>query len=114
MFCFQFLVTCQDGNRNTLGGFSSVDDVKNESIRNLYPQPVPKSDKYDELMLNLTRQDVYKFINYMWNDVYWLASLVILMTFAGCVVSHHYDLRMRMVGAQMRIACCSLIYRKVS
>lgn len=105
---------CEDGSRSALGGLSMVDDVKNESIRNLYTQPLPKSEKHDELMLNLTRQDVYEFVNYMWNDVYWLASLVIVMTFTGCVVSHHYDLRMRMVGAQMRIACCSLIYRKVS
>lgn len=107
--------TCRnaDGSGNKLGGLSVVDDVKNESIKNLYPQAVPKSDRHDELMLNLTRQDVYEFANHVWNDVYWLASLVIVMTFSGCLVSHHYDLRMRMVGAQMRIACCSLIYRKV-
>lgn len=117
IFCLLFFghVPCADGSQNTLGGISVVDDVKNESIKSLlYPQPLPKSDKHDELMLNLTRQDVYEFFNHAWNDVYWLASLVISMVFLGCIISHHYDLRMRMYGAQMRIACCSLIYRKVS
>lgn len=91
-----------------------MDDVKNESIRNLYPQASPKSDKHDELMLNLTRQDVYEYIDYMWNDVHWLAALMMAMIFTGCLLTHHSDLRMRMYGAQMRIACCSMIYRKVS
>lgn len=45
--------------------------------------------------------------------MYWLATLVVLMTLFGCFFAHHADLRQRMVGARMRIACCSLIYRKV-
>jgi hypothetical protein len=46
------------------------------------------------------------------NDVYWLATIVILITFISCIVNHHADLRQRLVGAQMRIACSAAIYRK--
>lgn len=53
------------------------------------------------------------FFEYCWSDMYCLATMVVLMTFFGCLFAHHSDLRQRMVGARMRIACCSLIYRKV-
>lgn len=91
----------------------SLDDVKNESIKNIFPIAQPKSEKKDELRLNLTRADVYEFVGNVWNDVYWLASLVILMSFISCLLIHQYELRLQGLGARMRIACCSLIYRKV-
>jgi len=34
------------------------------------------------------------------------------MTVLSCFVGHHMDLRQRMVGAKMRIACSAAIYRK--
>jgi ATP-binding cassette, subfamily C (CFTR/MRP), member 4 len=49
---------------------------------------------------------------YYRNDAFWLSTIVILITFISCIVSHHMDLRQRMVGAQMRIACSAAIYRK--
>lgn len=52
------------------------------------------------------------FLAYIWNDVYWLSSGVCLLTLICCFLLHHADLRQRLVGAQMRIACCSVIYRK--
>jgi ATP-binding cassette, subfamily C (CFTR/MRP), member 4 len=57
-------------------------------------------------------QDITVFIKYAWWDVRWLSSLLILMILITCFLTHHSDLRQRMVGARMRIACCSLIYRK--
>ncbi|XP_055540970.1 probable multidrug resistance-associated protein lethal(2)03659 isoform X2 [Wyeomyia smithii] len=51
-------------------------------------------------------------INYAWNDVHWLAAILVLLTLLGCFCAHHSDLRQRLVGARMRIACCSAIYRK--
>lgn len=63
--------------------------------------------------MNLTRAEFYEFLNHAWNDVYWLAHILIWMGFVGMLLSHHYDLRLQMVGARMRIAACSLIYRKV-
>lgn len=90
-----------------------LDDVKNESIKTIFPPAESKSEKEDDLRVNLTRADVYKFAHHVWNDVYWLASLVIGMGFVGLLLSHHYDLRLQLAGARMRIACCSLIYRKV-
>ncbi|XP_065077152.1 ATP-binding cassette sub-family C member 4 [Ochlerotatus camptorhynchus] len=55
---------------------------------------------------------VADYVNYAWNDAYWLAGLLVLLTLLGCFCSHHSDLRQRLVGARMRIACCSVIYRK--
>lgn len=55
---------------------------------------------------------VADFIDYAWNDAHWLAGLLILLTLLGCFCNHHSDLRQRLVGARMRIACCSAIYRK--
>lgn len=48
----------------------------------------------------------------VWNDVYCLAAGVVSLTFLACIINHHADLRLRMLGARLRIACCALIYRK--
>lgn len=97
------------------GGSSSnslFDDVRNESVKDIY-KPTQKSEHHDQLLLNFTRQDMLDFFQDVWTDVYWLAIIMIILTFIGCTLEHHFDLRLRMLGAQMRIACCSLIYRKV-
>ncbi|XP_016960247.1 ATP-binding cassette sub-family C member 4 [Drosophila biarmipes] len=49
---------------------------------------------------------------YMWNDTYSLGALLVTSTLFCCFLLHHVDLRQRLMGARMRIACCSLIYRK--
>lgn len=90
-----------------------IDDVKNESIKKTFPTANSQSEKHDELSLNLTRAEFYEFFEHVWNDVYWLAYLLVLMGFLSMLLSHHFDLRLQMVGARMRIACCSMIYRKV-
>ncbi|XP_036327746.1 multidrug resistance-associated protein 4-like isoform X1 [Rhagoletis pomonella] len=46
------------------------------------------------------------------NDIYWLSAILVISTWIGCFLIHHVDLRQRLMGARMRIACCSLIYRK--
>uniref|UniRef100_A0A182JZF0 Uncharacterized protein n=1 Tax=Anopheles christyi TaxID=43041 RepID=A0A182JZF0_9DIPT len=56
--------------------------------------------------------DLSDFLNHAWNDAFWLSGLLVLLTLFGCFCCHHSDLRERLVGARMRIACCSLIYRK--
>lgn len=91
-----------------------LDDVKNESIKNTFPDATSQSEKHDEFRLvNFTRAEFYTYFNHIWNDVWWLANLVVWMGFFGLLLSHHFDLRLQMVGARMRIACCSLMYRKV-
>lgn len=91
-----------------------LDDVKKESIKNTFPVATSQSEKHDEFRLvNFTRAEFYTVFNHIWNDVWWLASLVIWMGFFGLLLSHHFDLRLQMTGARMRIACCSLMYRKV-
>lgn len=59
------------------------------------------------------QRDVFEFFHYIWRDIYWLASLMIFLTLIGAFLEHHYDSRLRMLGSRMRVACCSLIYRKV-
>ncbi|XP_041788758.1 ATP-binding cassette subfamily C member 4 [Anopheles merus] len=56
--------------------------------------------------------DLSDFLHHAWNDAFWLSGLLVLLTLLGCFCCHHSDLRERLVGARMRIACCSLIYRK--
>nr|XP_014085546.1 multidrug resistance-associated protein 4 [Bactrocera oleae]XP_014085548.1 multidrug resistance-associated protein 4 [Bactrocera oleae]XP_036229160.1 multidrug resistance-associated protein 4 [Bactrocera oleae]XP_036229161.1 multidrug resistance-associated protein 4 [Bactrocera oleae] len=49
---------------------------------------------------------------FIFNDVYCLGTVLVTTTLLGCFLIHHVDLRQRLLGARMRIACCSLIYRK--
>lgn len=65
---------------------------------------------YQEILLNESYGSIFEFA---WNDIYCLAALLLSMTFVVCLIYQHFDLRLRMLGAHMRIACCSLIYRKV-
>lgn len=94
-------------------GTIELDDVRNKSMRDQLPEPSSRPDKEDQLMLNLKREHVAEFFERIWNDVNWLAVMLIILTMCACMLIHHYDLRQRLVGAQMRIACCSMIYRKV-
>lgn len=89
-----------------------MDDVKNESIKNIFTA-TPSSEKRDEFRLNFTRSEFYEYFNHAWNDVYWLAHAIIWMGFIGVLAQHHAQIHMETIGARMRIASCSLIYRKV-
>lgn len=51
-------------------------------------------------------------VHYIWNDIYSLGIVLVSSTLICCFLIHHVDLRQRLMGARMRIACCSLIYRK--
>lgn len=104
-------ISDSDGARDTV---QPLDDVRNESVKFLLPPSIPKSEKEEDLRLNFTRADFEHMMVNIWNDVYWLAHMVVWMCVVSFLFSHHYDLRLQMVGARMRIACCSLIYRKVS
>lgn len=35
------------------------------------------------------------FLIFMWNDVFWLSTIIVLMTLLACFVNHHMDLRQR-------------------
>lgn len=49
---------------------------------------------------------------YVFNDTFWLGGLLVGVNCVACSLWHHLYLRQRMMGARMRIACCSLVYRK--
>lgn len=42
-----------------------------------------------------------------------LASGVILVTFLNIIIYHHCCMGCQRIGMRVRIACCSLVYRKV-
>lgn len=91
----------------------TLDDVRNESVKFLLPPAIQKPDKDEEFRLNFTRADFESAMVHVWNDVYWLAYMIVLLGIIGFLFGHHYNLRLQLIGARMRIACCSLIYRKV-
>ncbi|XP_064554775.1 ATP-binding cassette sub-family C member 4-like isoform X2 [Drosophila montana] len=50
--------------------------------------------------------------NAIWYNVYSLGGLLVGINLIACILWHHLYLRQRLMGARMRIACCSLVYRK--
>lgn len=53
-------------------------------------------------------------VEYISTNVYWLATQIVILSLFSALFDHHSDLRQRLVGARMKIACSSLIYRKVN
>lgn len=47
------------------------------------------------------------------SNIHVLSTLLVLSVFFISILQQHSNYRLRMVGARLRIACCSLIYRKV-
>ncbi|XP_043864283.1 ATP-binding cassette sub-family C member 4 isoform X2 [Drosophila mojavensis] len=48
----------------------------------------------------------------IWYNVYSLGVWLVAINFISCILWHHLYLRQRLMGARMRIGCCSLVYRK--
>ncbi|CAH1105147.1 unnamed protein product [Psylliodes chrysocephalus] len=46
------------------------------------------------------------------NEIYLYAALIVLTSFVACNMSHNYNLVLMQLGMKMRVASCSLIYRK--
>ncbi|XP_055606093.1 ATP-binding cassette sub-family C member 4-like [Uranotaenia lowii] len=108
-----------DDNRNVL----NLPDRDSDAKRDDYNNGLDYSDGQDDEVAEDEGQmqdapeirrlsSAGDFFQYAWNDAYWLSGLLTLLTLLGCFCYHHSDLRQRMVGARMRIACCSAIYRK--
>ncbi|XP_017085489.2 ATP-binding cassette sub-family C member 4 [Drosophila eugracilis] len=77
----------------------------------------PKLEEVDYLDSNEVgdtdiRNLMDRIVEYVWNDAYSLGAVLVTSTLFCCFLLHHVDLRQRLMGARMRIACCSLIYRK--
>lgn len=51
---------------------------------------------------------------FVWHNIYCLGGLLVGSTLIGCFINHHINQRQTRMGVKMRIACCSLIFRKVS
>lgn len=87
-------------SRRGLGDYDGADDALKGTI----------TTTDDDI--SFSQKNDVPFWEYAWNDVYWLSAGVVLMAMVGCFLMHHADLRQRLLGAQIRIACCSLMYRK--
>lgn len=48
-----------------------------------------------------------------WHDKSTVGAVLGIATIAFAMFFHHAEMKQRMLGAKIRIACCSLIYRKV-
>uniref|UniRef100_A0A182J5C3 Uncharacterized protein n=1 Tax=Anopheles atroparvus TaxID=41427 RepID=A0A182J5C3_ANOAO len=92
------------------------EDDPTESTTTILPPDfgeLPVGDGLSAVAANQTLiDDLSAFLHHAWNDAFWLSGLLVLLTLFGCFCCHHSDLRERLVGARMRIACCSVIYRK--
>lgn len=88
------------------------DGELNKPFASVEPKSVYR-EAHDDPVDESVAEEIENFFVYAWSDMYWLATIVVFMTLFGCFFAHHADLRQRMVGARMRVACCSLVYRKV-
>lgn len=53
------------------------------------------------------------FQNHVWNDTFSLATMLVVMSFISILFAHHCFLGSNLLGVRLRIACSSLMYRKV-
>lgn len=49
-----------------------------------------------------------------WNNAFFLGTILVSMTLISNLIIHHSMLNLILMGTKKRIACCSLIYRKVT
>ncbi|KAH8278513.1 hypothetical protein KR018_004323 [Drosophila ironensis] len=75
-------------------------------------EPIGSAPVESDYNVTADRSLLVQATEYMWNDAYSLGTILVTSTLFGCFLLHHVDLRQRLMGARMRIACCSLIYRK--
>lgn len=52
-------------------------------------------------------------IYHVWNDAFSLATMLVVMSFISILFAHHGYLGSNLLGVRLRIACSSLMYRKV-
>lgn len=60
-------------------------------------------------LLNIYDQNVYEENKY---EAYKFSGLLILLSVINVFLDHQFNLRIMQVGMKIRVACCSLIYRK--
>lgn len=81
----------------------------------LFQFQMPSSDMlYVTINETASIPAVSEYISNIFSDVYILSALLVLDVLLITMAQQHSNLRLRKVGARIRIACCSLIYRKVS
>ncbi|XP_017873148.1 PREDICTED: multidrug resistance-associated protein 4, partial [Drosophila arizonae] len=95
-------LTSDDGTIHSPNALDSDDPVK-QLVKSDF-----EDSGYNASQMNAFEEGFY----YIWNDVYSLGAGLVISTLICCFMVHHVDLRQRLMGARMRIACCSLIYRK--
>lgn len=55
-----------------------------------------------------------QFIVNAWHNKAAVGALMGIITLISSICYHHAEMNQRMLGAKIRIACCSLIFRKVN
>lgn len=59
------------------------------------------------LIMYYTRKDYISI-----NEAYMYAGLIVIASFLNVVCGHTYMFQMQQLGMKLRVACCSLVYRK--
>lgn len=95
---------------------ASAEGVVRRVPVSLAPPAVHKSESDEQLRVDddtvALRSTIGDYAVHMWNDMRWLGVMLVGLAVFGFLIEHHANLRQQMLGARMRIACCSLIYRK--
>lgn len=100
----QLLLTFQENNAKKLN-FTSTDNLT-------LSEDLVDYDTDQNATETERENDFWFFVNHVWNDQIWLSSILVATVTCACFLYHHCTVRLVMLGAQMRIACCSAIYRK--
>lgn len=109
--------------RELFGTQSSENSLNNTSTDGIVsrvpvkaPPVIQKSEKDEQFRVDeatiALRSAMGDYAVLMWNDMRWLGVMLIGLAVFAFLIEHHANLRQQMLGARMRIACCSLIYRK--
>lgn len=75
-------------------------DLNSTTLPTLANDDILTATTVDELInadntgANILSQSL-DFVIFMWNDVFWLSTIIVLMTLLACFVNHHMDLRQR-------------------
>lgn len=94
----------QNKSANTL----NYNDVKDDEFS--------KKTSNDPIIIktpNDLNDDTSNVFENFWNDKLCLSILIVIICFILVLLNHHADLRQRLVGARMRVALCSVMYRKI-
>lgn len=108
----RFGVVPDDAIDKSSGGRRGNELDDGTEIKSVRVDNSPPVEDMDVVEATTTQADEQNILEFIWTDITCLTTIILLMVVLTVTLSHHAELRQRIVGARMRIACCSAIYRK--